>query len=1060
MWSVPGVFWAFLVFSAFSVHAANYTFSAGNNPPCSGSWSVSGSVYSCSGALSLASGDTIQPASSISINVTAGIALAGNNVLGGSGIDVNLENNYGGINIAGTSVINGYIKNTSGALTITNTTVSGAVTSSNGSISISGGEVQGLVSSACCAVSTTSTKLLGGAASTSNTVTINGGTVAGDFSSGGGSGVVMSGVTMTSGSITTGSVPITISNSTIGSPENLVAISTSNHVYLQNGTVVFGSLTSPAWGQHIEDTSRVYGSCSPSNAKCQALNCSSYKGSFFVNEVNTKENWVELYAKNPSTISGWTLTACSVNNKGDQVCETEAVSYNFADDGFFKVFTFALSFHDKAADYLLKDSSGKLVDYFRVGMELAANPLQLATAQQCNLATACNILAPGNSGQRNFARIPDGGCGWEDSPWSKNTKDSSNDGGVGGLSHIRVFLNNNSTALTCSSRQLDAIACADSGCTTRYGSSVSVTLAPGGGAASIPANGVGTPSVSRTSAGAVSITLASSTPPTAGSPGFRCYSGTVAAPGAELTGACNVNFVDSGFVLSLPDHLSCTSQTLQLAAVRKDDVTQKCVPGFANVSRVVNFSRSYQNPATGSRNPWIGGVEIGAATTPVTLAFDASGVATPSFVYDDAGQLSLTASYSGSGASGNAGLLMTGSDSAIIAPASFALTTSLIAPDAAYIAGKPFELSVMAMNACATPGATPNFGKESAPVIPVLSQTRVEPVAAAAVDGAFAATLGAFEGGIAVANDAKWSEVGKITVSADVSDYLGSVLDITGVSALTGPFRPAYFDTTVTQGCGTAFTYSGQPFVVKVTANRDGGGTTLNYFGAYAKDVTLTETKGVAGTLSNASIAAAQFTAGVAQRDDLNGSTAPTADDAVVFSFATKLTAPALIALRAIDTDGVSSEGHVEGETIMRSGRLRLSNVFGSKQGMLEMPLEAQYWTGSSWLLNSSDSCTSIPDNTPKSVYLFGSSLATTANAAITLVGGKGVVQLTPTGLGSVDVALNLSNCSNAPAVGGTALGMPWLSAGSDGKTCPKAKATFGIYEAEKKKAVHVRELF
>jgi len=163
------------------------------------------------------------------------------------------------------------------------------------------------------------------------------------------------------------------------------------------------------------------------------------------------------------------------------VCESQSLSYNQAADGLFKIVNFSLDMHVKAADFLLKDNSGKLVDYFRVGMELDSNPLQSATAEQCGLLNSCNTLVRGDSGQRNFARMPNGGCSWEESNWQDNTKDGSNDGAAAGLNHVRVFLNNSTAALTCSPRTVSAIACADATCSTRYGSPVSVALAPGGG---------------------------------------------------------------------------------------------------------------------------------------------------------------------------------------------------------------------------------------------------------------------------------------------------------------------------------------------------------------------------------------------------------------------------------------------------------------------------------------------------------------------------------------------------------------------------------------------------
>jgi len=108
LWSLA----AFLIALGFSLPAlaATYSFASGSNPPCSGTWSVSGSVYSCSGKLTLATGDSILPTSGITIKATSGIVFAGNNTVGSSTATVDLENNYGGIQISGTSTIFGGLK--------------------------------------------------------------------------------------------------------------------------------------------------------------------------------------------------------------------------------------------------------------------------------------------------------------------------------------------------------------------------------------------------------------------------------------------------------------------------------------------------------------------------------------------------------------------------------------------------------------------------------------------------------------------------------------------------------------------------------------------------------------------------------------------------------------------------------------------------------------------------------------------------------------------------------------------------------------------------------------
>ncbi len=468
LWSIP----VFLLLFPVIGEAAIYTFSGSSKPTCTGgTWSSSGSTHSCNGSMTLAAGDSILPSTAITIKTEAGALLSGNNTLGSGSVSVNLENNYGGLQAAGTSYIYGNVKNTSGNLQLSGTTVSGTVSNSNGGITLNGGSVQGLVSSGCCAVSTTNTNLSGGASSASSTLTITGGTISGNFSTSGGSGIILSGVTLQSGNITgtnvavtvtnstlgtgalpvaiignginltnvsmpngslnTATTPINVTNSSLGTPDSTVSITSGNVVTLKSSTTVYGNVTAGNWNSalDIQDTSAVYGTCSPSHPKCTPSTCSSSRGSFYINEANTKDNWVEIYAKNQVAFSNWTLTACSLEKQGNnfnQVCETKTFSYSPAADGQFVVISFSLGFHEQLTDYLLKDNTGKLVDYFRVGMDLSAHTLQSATAQQCQLANSCNILQRSNNGQRNFARIPDGGCAWNESNWQNDSKDNSN----------------------------------------------------------------------------------------------------------------------------------------------------------------------------------------------------------------------------------------------------------------------------------------------------------------------------------------------------------------------------------------------------------------------------------------------------------------------------------------------------------------------------------------------------------------------------------------------------------------------------------------------------------
>lgn len=527
----------------------------------------------------------------------------------------------------------------------------------------------------------------------------------------------------------------------------------------------------------------------------------------------------------------------------------------------------------------------------------------------------------------------------------------------------------------------------------------------------------------------------------------------------NATTACDLAFAAAGFLVSLPNHVSCSNATLTIKAVKSSDNSLQCTPAFTG-TRTETIAFGYGNPTAGTLAPSVGGTAVTTGGSPVNLSFDATGTATPTFSYADVGLLSVTVS--------DAALNMTGSTTGVIAPASFLFSGIPAAP---LTAGTPFNVTVGAMNACATPAATPNFGRETVPAAVTLSSSNYVPAIGNAT--AVGQTLGGFSAGQASAN-LTWNEVGTFDLTAATTNYLGSGLNASGTQAAVGRFKPGYFTTAVTPGCG-GFTYSGQAIQnVTVKAYANGGATlTQNYAGAtWAKQVTLTDgAGGTTGSLGNATLAASAFSAG-------SGSTS-----AATYAFNSKTTAPAMPVLRATDTDGVTSSSHVEGSTLVRSGVLRLSNAYGSDLLDVRVPLAALYWTGSAWATNTLDSCTTIPDTAialgdyggalgaanmgttgGKCVCSAGSCTPAPCDhrpAATALAGGVGNIVLkqpSPAGAGSLDLALDLgtgvaaaSVCLSAWANGPSATTAPGLShllgnwCGSAYDKAPLARIRLGV---------------
>jgi MSHA biogenesis protein MshQ len=410
---------------------------------------------------------------------------------------------------------------------------------------------------------------------------------------------------------------------------------------------------------------------------------------------------------------------------------------------------------------------------------------------------------------------------------------------------------------------------------------------------------------------------------------------------------CVMNFSDSGFVVTAPDHVSCNNASVMIEAVETAPGTGRCVPAYQNVTRAINLKCAYVSPTTGTLPVNAAGVALnstndasaacdGTGQSP-TLSFDANGTATISLNYADAGQLTLTASDTAP-----TDKAMVGSGDFVVAPASFVFSGIPAAP---LVAGQAFNATVTAMNACATPAMTPNFTGQTVTITSSNPQPGLGN--ATAIDATLTATSGTGSANLT------WDEVGTIDLDANLPAYLGSALSISGAQAGVGRFHPAYFDTAVTPGCAT-FTYAGstapakagQPFTVTVTAKHLGGGVTANYAGVANAYLTTLSNAGVATGLANNTILAADFANGVGSAN-------------VTYAVAAPETAPLTLSMRATNEDPtpVSSSGHAEGTADIRSGRAKLGNAHGSELLALPIPFRTEYWD-SGWISSSSDSCT------------------------------------------------------------------------------------------------------
>lgn len=584
-------------------------------------------------------------------------------------------------------------------------------------------------------------------------------------------------------------------------------------------------------------------------------------------------------------------------------------------------------------------------------------------------------------------------------------------------------------ALTCNPETLTIRACANASCSQLFTDPVSATLIPAingsnGWVASNQVSYNGNTATVTFSGGTTTLQLRNNlaSPLTVGvsgsTPSTKPLSTTLcrAGGGALSTAACTLSFADSGFVFDVLDTYSNRPQQVQMKAVRKDNVSQQCVPSFASVSKPVSFWSDYVSPAanTFGSKVMVNGSAIATTQGTATvsnLSFDAKGETTLTVNYPDAGQMRLNARYDGSG--DTAGLVMTGSDLFVSRPVGLCIGTPVGQCSSPYQncpvfrkTGDSFPLTVSAMawqsdndgDICVDNGTTPNF------VLPDIAMT----TELAAPQGGVPAQVSPDKYSHSAAKNSlnsltlSLNEVGvfRIKVTPPVATsastgYFGYTIPAV-TSMPVGRFVPWDFNLlsgTVTPACG-GFSYMSQPFEVKnltVQARNKQAVVTQNYQGDFAK-----------GELS---LVAANNKDGVDRSNRLdplakdwrNGQT--TFNDQSRFvrlrELTPSLTVPEeplrLLRLGLKVADGETPETSfltdrnmnpavtgdcqvgvnctarqlsipkgVGNTMIAYYGRLLASTRQGVDSAPLALPLQVQYFEGGQWRLNQQDVCSQI----------------------------------------------------------------------------------------------------
>ena len=570
-----------------------------------------------------------------------------------------------------------------------------------------------------------------------------------------------------------------------------------------------------------------------------------------------------------------------------------------------------------------------------------------------------------------------------------------------GPDHFRLSYASN--ALTCSPQDVTVTACANAACTSQYTGSVTVDLSPTGwvGGDSLTfSGGTGAAQLSHTTAGTVTLDVPSSVPAKSGG-GVRC-----SIDGGPYTGSCDLTFATSGFTYAIPDIIAAKGTTgVTVKAVKEGD-TQQCVPAFSNVSKTLDLWTDYASPLTGSRAISVNTVDVGLSeggATQQTLNFDANGETTIDVNYTDAGEVHLKMKYTGSGS--DSGLEMKGSGTFVSRPAGLCVAAATTCPagdsscGAFAVAGDAFSLLVtpkawvmdLDPDFCDNPVATPNYTASNL----AISHSLVSPSPGNAGTVSPGSYNHAVSGTGTNSINTSLSEVGVFTFTVTPPSYFTHSLG-SFTSAPIGRFYPDHFDAVWTDpgeiapscnGSVNDFLYTGEAGywlsepTLTLTAKNSSGGTTQNYtrtgymrlsgsgvtVNAPTTDNSATGTDGnplavsvtpQTGSLSVSGSGQVQY---VMNLLDQIRYTRNTLSEVAPFS-------PDLTwSLTAVtDSDGVSlnpvmaplTSSPVAGFEV-RFGRLWLENSYGPETEDLYLPLRTEYFSGSRYVLNTDDICSS-----------------------------------------------------------------------------------------------------
>ncbi len=592
------------------------------------------------------------------------------------------------------------------------------------------------------------------------------------------------------------------------------------------------------------------------------------------------------------------------------------------------------------------------------------------------------------------------------------------------VNHFRITLPQQ--ALTCDVADVSVRACANSDCSNTFTDPVTAYLTPNslpsatGGWVNGPTltlnNGIGLTQLRRNEAGTVDVGVSGSNPTAVAFNNTQCsYNGSDFS-----ANNCTVNFLDSGFIVDVPNAYANQTVTGTIKAVRKDNASQQCLPSFGNVQKSVAFWSEYLNPTannSGFQSVTVGvnGTPIGQSAnnaTSISLNFNQNGEASFPISYREVGSLALHARFTGSGDEQD--LLLEGQDSFIRVPKALVLSAKSFYDSDGKCAAADMSCNVFAR-------ADENFDLN----------IRAEAVVADPVDASDDLTIhnyqqqnialqhtlvqpSAGQSGVLGVNEYTHLLGGTTTVAQKVSEvgvfdfslvapthYLG--LDLANANlpiAVTstgsiGRFIPAYFsvspmsNVTLDAACktGNAFSYLGQPFEYsnspglylqpKSANNADTQNYLIDPWWRYNNQW---NGRTYSDSANGVNLGFDNLQTSPISRQALNNSGIVLNGERVwyqkplqpkpVFNSAFDLT---LNASNLTDQDGVCYRqnasspclgytfSHIDGAMPLYWGKLVIQDVYGPETQALEQPIYVEHFTNNGFVRTIEDSCTALP---------------------------------------------------------------------------------------------------